>query len=171
MKRNFAIKVYAALLFFMVAICIALPVANMPLTIVGLLAIAAYFAHLTATPDATGGGGDQYHALAHEEAAVNAATVNAGAGADAGGAVAAPLRAKAPRLYYLDNVKSILTLIVVLHHTTADRMGTGGFYMVGLYHNPFQLFGATFCALNQSCAFASRVDTPAQTCGNDGRRS
>ena len=44
---------------------------------------------------------------------------------------------KKPRLLYIDNLKSVLTSIVILHHTTSAFSGTGWLYMIGAYRNPF----------------------------------
>lgn len=60
------------------------------------------------------------------------------------------IKPKKKRVYYLDNIKSILTCIVVIHHITCAFSGNGWFYMLGHYYNPFIPFGSTILALNQS---------------------
>ena len=57
---------------------------------------------------------------------------------------------KRTRLYYLDNLKAFLTMIVVLHHCTGSIQGNGWIYMVGDYYNPFLVLGASIMGLNQS---------------------
>lgn len=56
------------------------------------------------------------------------------------------------RLYFLDNVKSFLTLLVVSHHVTCSFGGCGPeswFLIVGLHDNSFQPFAKTFVTMNQ----------------------
>lgn len=55
-----------------------------------------------------------------------------------------------PRLYYLDNLKSCLTLLVVVHHTLGAFGGIGLSLSVGNFRNPFQVFTETLQILNQS---------------------
>ena len=55
-----------------------------------------------------------------------------------------------PRLHYLDNLKSFLTIIVVMHHCTCALVGSGWYYTVGAYKNSFQIVGNLFLFLNQS---------------------
>ena len=46
-----------------------------------------------------------------------------------------------PRLYYLDNLKSCLTLLVVVHHTLGAFGGIGSLGLsVGNFRNPVQVF-------------------------------
>lgn len=54
------------------------------------------------------------------------------------------------RSYYLDNVKSVLTAIVVLHHTTCAFVGAGWYYQIGNYSNIFQVFGQALLGFDQS---------------------
>jgi hypothetical protein len=56
------------------------------------------------------------------------------------------------RLQYLDNLKILLTAIVVLHHSFAGFKGGGGFsYQIGGYSNPFSsVFAPALLVLNQS---------------------
>ena len=71
--------------------------------------------------------------------------------AEAGGYRPPPTNKTTRRLYYLDNIKSGLTVVVVLHHTLCTFVGSG--WVVGLasYNNPgMQVFGNTVLALNQS---------------------
>lgn len=57
------------------------------------------------------------------------------------------------RLYYLDNVKIFLTILVVSHHVTCAfggcPGGKGWFLIVGLYDNSFRPFAQAFQVLNQ----------------------
>ena len=56
-----------------------------------------------------------------------------------------------PRLFYLDNLKSCLTLLVVVHHTLGAFGGIGSLGLsVGNFRNPFQVFTGTLQILNQS---------------------
>lgn len=55
-----------------------------------------------------------------------------------------------PRLHYLDNIKSVLTTVVVVHHITCSFVGSGWMYMIGDYRNTFQIFGVGLLALDQS---------------------
>ena len=59
-----------------------------------------------------------------------------------------------PRALYLDNLKTALTLIVVLHHTAVCFFGTfgmpGWIMQIGLYKSSFSCFGAWFTFVNQS---------------------
>jgi len=56
-----------------------------------------------------------------------------------------------PRLYYLDNLKSCLTLLVLVHHTLGAFGGIGSLGLsVGNFRNPFQVFAGTLQILNQS---------------------
>ena len=57
---------------------------------------------------------------------------------------------KNKRVYYLDNIKSILTCIVVIHHISCAFSGNGWFYMIGEYYNPFIVFSTSTNSLNQS---------------------
>ena len=63
---------------------------------------------------------------------------------------AVPLPAPPGRLYYLDNVKTILTWIVISHHGTAAYAGSGWNVTIGDYRNAFGAFARAACALNQS---------------------
>jgi glucan biosynthesis protein C len=54
------------------------------------------------------------------------------------------------RLYFLDNVKSFLTVLVVVHHVTCAFVGDNWYYAVGNYHQSFQAFGQAFKFVNQS---------------------
>ncbi len=57
------------------------------------------------------------------------------------------------RLYYVDNVKIFLTVLVVSHHVTCAfggcPGGKGWFLIVGLYDNSFRPFAQAFQVLNQ----------------------
>lgn len=55
-----------------------------------------------------------------------------------------------PRLYYIDNLKSILTAIVVMHHVTCALTGTSWFYMIGNYPSSFRTFGMGLLMVDQS---------------------
>jgi len=54
------------------------------------------------------------------------------------------------RYYYLDNVKSFLTVIVVIHHITCTFAGGGWYYGVAAYQTPFTAPFNMFLTLNQS---------------------
>jgi hypothetical protein len=58
--------------------------------------------------------------------------------------------ARKQRLYFLDNVKTILTAIVVMHHVACAFCGNGWIYNIGHYRHSFQIFASTFLTLNQS---------------------
>eukprot|EP01083_Nonionella_stella_P068275 181182_1 len=49
------------------------------------------------------------------------------------------------RLYYLDNIKSFLTIIVVMHHISGAFHG-----VIGDYYNSFFLFAIPFSTINQT---------------------
>ena len=77
------------------------------------------------------------------------------------------------RLYYLDNLKTFLTIMVVIHHIIGLFSGQGWYYMIGNYHNSFRLFGSIILSLNQSyfmCLFffISGYFTPI-SCDKKGR--
>ena len=55
-----------------------------------------------------------------------------------------------PRLYFLDNIKSLLTIIVVSHHISGSFGGAGWIYNIGGYYNPFLIFSSSVMGLNQS---------------------
>ena len=58
---------------------------------------------------------------------------------------------KTKRLYYLDNLKSILTAIVVIHHVTMSFSTNGGwYYNIANYHNIFQTPSLVFQIMDQS---------------------
>eukprot|EP01084_Bolivina_argentea_P107415 192044_1 len=57
---------------------------------------------------------------------------------------------KRARLYYLDNIKTFLTVIVVIHHITGGFLGNGWIYCIAKYYNPFVPFGSTIMFVNQS---------------------
>jgi glucan biosynthesis protein C len=74
----------------------------------------------------------------------------AGAAQSSAGAHAAAATAPA-RLYYLDNLKSCLTLLVVVHHTLGAFGGIGSLGLsVGNFRNGFQVFSGTLQILNQA---------------------
>ena len=54
------------------------------------------------------------------------------------------------RVYYLDNIKSILTCIVVIHHIACAFTGVGWYYMIGYYYNPFLILGTFITSSDQS---------------------
>ena len=59
--------------------------------------------------------------------------------------------AKPRRLYYLDNIKTFLTAIVVLHHCTVSiSLPMGWMLVVAAYRNSFQPFANTIVYANQS---------------------
>ena len=60
------------------------------------------------------------------------------------------VKPKRVRLYYLDNLKAILTCIVVLHHGTCVFIGTGWYYTFANYYNPFIVVGSSIVFLNQT---------------------
>ena len=60
------------------------------------------------------------------------------------------MKPKKKRVYYLDNIKSILTCIVVIHHVGCAFSGNGWFYMLGQHYNPFIPFATSINSLNQS---------------------
>ena len=79
----------------------------------------------------------------------------------------------AKRVLFLDNVKVLLTAIVIGHHATAAYAGQGWIVCVGHYRNSFAPLGAAICTLNQSyfmCMFffISGYFTPA-SCARKGR--
>jgi len=83
------------------------------------------------------------------------------------------VKPKRVRLYYLDNLKAILTGIVVLHHGTCVFIGTGWYYTFARYRNPFILVGMSMIFLNQiyfMCLFffISGYFTPT-SCDKKGR--
>ena len=54
------------------------------------------------------------------------------------------------RHYFLDNIKSFLTVIVVMHHITGAFVGSGWIYVMADYYHSFWVLGTSFMALNQS---------------------
>lgn len=66
-------------------------------------------------------------------------------------AVSAATAGRAPRLYYLDNLKAALTAIVVAHHVIGAFAGGGSLGLsVGAYRHPLQPLLAPLQILNQS---------------------
>jgi hypothetical protein len=57
---------------------------------------------------------------------------------------------KRPRILYLDNLKTFLTVIVVLHHSACCFYSELWICGAGLYKQSFALFGSAFTLLNQS---------------------
>eukprot|EP01084_Bolivina_argentea_P300630 518442_1 len=57
---------------------------------------------------------------------------------------------KRTRLNYLDNLKSLLTSIVVIHHITCSFCGNGWSYMIGSYYNPFLILSGSLTSIDQS---------------------
>ncbi|KAK3269107.1 hypothetical protein CYMTET_22430 [Cymbomonas tetramitiformis] len=53
------------------------------------------------------------------------------------------------RLYYLDNLKTFLTAIVVVHHITCSYAGLGWIYGIGAFPSWFKVFGQTSMLWNQ----------------------
>jgi hypothetical protein len=65
--------------------------------------------------------------------------------------VAAPPARPAPRLLFLDNLKVVLTAVVVAHHTACIFSGTPSFYVgFGAFPTAFGVFGVGLMLLNQS---------------------
>ncbi|GMH97635.1 hypothetical protein TrVE_jg9440 [Triparma verrucosa] len=63
---------------------------------------------------------------------------------------------KSERLYYLDNLKIFLTIIVIFHHQTCSFVGAGWYFNIGNYTSSFQAFGNALLGMNQSyfmCVF------------------
>lgn len=57
----------------------------------------------------------------------------------------------AARLFFVDNIRVLLTILVVLHHLTVIYAGTGGFYYrEGRQDAVTDALGGWFCAVNQS---------------------
>ena len=54
------------------------------------------------------------------------------------------------RLYYIDNLKSFLTAIVVLHHITCTFVGSGWMYMLAHYYHSFLVPGNVLLAVDQT---------------------
>lgn len=54
------------------------------------------------------------------------------------------------RSYYLDNLKTVLTVIVILHHCTCAFRGAGWYLTLGNYASTLQPFATWFLTLNQS---------------------
>lgn len=54
------------------------------------------------------------------------------------------------RMYYLDNLKAMLTGIVVLHHCTCAFAGSGWFYNIADYNTSFRYFGLGLQIADQS---------------------
>jgi fucose 4-O-acetylase-like acetyltransferase len=58
---------------------------------------------------------------------------------------------KRPRLYYLDNLKIVLTVVVIFHHSICTFSGAGVIFMIGHYRNSLSNFlGPAILILNQS---------------------
>lgn len=58
---------------------------------------------------------------------------------------------KRERLYYLDNIKVFLTILVILHHTSITYGGAGGWYYYEKTDSiPATILLTIFCAVNQS---------------------
>eukprot|EP01084_Bolivina_argentea_P304558 526007_1 len=55
-----------------------------------------------------------------------------------------------PRLYYLDNLKSILTAIVVITHINEIFSGGGQPFTIGNYYNPFIVAALSTLGISQS---------------------
>ena len=68
------------------------------------------------------------------------------------GGTVTPSGSSSPRVYFLDNVKSFLTFLVVNHHCFCAFGGCGPRWMliVGMYPNSFTPFGLTIASLHQS---------------------
>jgi len=66
---------------------------------------------------------------------------------------ATPSLASAPptkRLLYLDNLKTFLTIMVIIHHVTCSFVGSGWYYNLGAYDNAFRVFGNFILSANQA---------------------
>ena len=57
-----------------------------------------------------------------------------------------------PRLDYLDNIKSILTVIVLFHNIIQQFSGGFWYFSIGNYYNTFKLVGSIINGLNE-CYF------------------
>eukprot|EP01063_Lacrimia_lanifica_P022008 TRINITY_DN29718_c0_g1_i1.p1 TRINITY_DN29718_c0_g1~~TRINITY_DN29718_c0_g1_i1.p1 ORF type:complete len:492 (+),score=139.96 TRINITY_DN29718_c0_g1_i1:52-1527(+) len=61
-----------------------------------------------------------------------------------------------PRMLYLDHFKTMLTMLVIAHHTACCYIGYGWYYVVGGYTNYFRAFGGAFTLIDQAyfmCVF------------------
>ena len=55
------------------------------------------------------------------------------------------------RLYYLDDLKTFLTVLVILHHCVGAFNGSGNLGLgVGAFHNTFQIFTTSILGFNQA---------------------
>lgn len=62
-----------------------------------------------------------------------------------------PTTISSSRLYYLDDLKTFLTMVVVVHHCLGAFNGSGNLGLsVGNYYNPLQVFTMTILILSQS---------------------
>ena len=55
-----------------------------------------------------------------------------------------------PRLYYLDNLKGFLTVVVINHHILASYLGSGWVYGIGNYRKVYNVFASSVCLLDQA---------------------
>jgi len=62
-----------------------------------------------------------------------------------------PTTTSSPRLYYLDDLKTFLTIVVIVHHCLGAFNGSGNLGLsVGNFYNPLQVFTMTILILSQS---------------------
>jgi fucose 4-O-acetylase-like acetyltransferase len=61
-----------------------------------------------------------------------------------------PAKGTKARLYYLDNIKTLLTFIVIAHHSLAAYSGTGWYLSIGNYKNTFGACGRAVLSLDSS---------------------
>ena len=122
------------------AAVVAVPLVNYVLcyALVVVVALATPYLLLVPTADAKGGGDPTLLS----------------ADAELEGAAAPPPppppRGKSSRLYFLDNVKSALTALVVLHHTAGQSFGAGGGWLSLFgFRNPFLIFNTALSLLDQ----------------------
>ena len=151
MKRSRALTLYFGVLFVAIGLCAVLPVLQYVLSAVLATLIAAAALRLLCCDTADADDADA-PPLAPAAATPIESPLLVG---DEGGeprapATTTPEHVLKPRLFYLDNLKSFLTAVVVAHHVGCIFIGGGWMYQVAVYRTSLQPLCAALLGLDQA---------------------